>query len=126
MTDKLDTYFSENNNGWEIAAFQVPKEVWDEARGKKQSMNELMAKSLNEKDAADETETSGVNSVDDHDKEMINSFYNTMLVMTIKRGTRLVNVIRKQIKTRMQHPVLRKNRLKTLNKLKRQSLLWMM
>ncbi|RYG72890.1 hypothetical protein EU245_08775 [Lentibacillus lipolyticus] len=80
VTEKLETYFSKYDTEWKITTFQIPKDVWNEARDKEQSMNQIMAKNLDEADtvSADEKNPGDdATPVDDHDKEMIHSFYNT-------------------------------------------------
>ncbi|QKY68477.1 hypothetical protein [Lentibacillus sp. CBA3610] len=75
VTQAIDDYFMEQDEGWRIVTFQIPKDIRKASRDNEQSMNELMAVNLIETDAYAESADADI-SVDDNEKEIIHSFYN--------------------------------------------------
>lgn len=62
--------FAENKTEWNIATFQVPSDVREEAVETNASMNEILASKLEEEPEVEE-------NLDDQEKEIIHSFYHT-------------------------------------------------
>jgi len=67
----LDSFFSKIS-GWEVATLVIPKKMREQANHTNASMNEVMATEIMEND----TPSSELNSIDQDDKEIIDSFYN--------------------------------------------------
>lgn len=74
VIDRLKSYFKQEESSWEIAAFKVPKDIREKAKKSNKSMNEVMATTIIETDS--DTKTIG-NKINENDKAIINSFYNT-------------------------------------------------
>ncbi|MBM7600211.1 hypothetical protein JOC34_002602 [Virgibacillus halotolerans] len=69
ILDQLRTYFIKANPSWTVAAFKVPEKVRQKAKEKNKPMNEVMATTIMETDEDD--------FLDENDKAIINTFYNT-------------------------------------------------
>lgn len=79
VIDAIEDYFLENGQEWKVVTMQIPEEIREQAQGKTESMNQLMAISLVESEFS--TGTNGNNAVaetsmDDDDREILHSFYN--------------------------------------------------
>ncbi len=73
ILDTLDRYFTSHKADWNIATFLVPKAVRKTAEEQNKSMNELMAKELDEEDSQHPETDEKLNNTE---RAMINSFYN--------------------------------------------------
>ncbi|MFD2042821.1 anti-sigma factor domain-containing protein [Ornithinibacillus salinisoli] len=73
LLEIIDGYFSEDPNyEWQVVTMQIPSEMRDTAREMKQSMNQVLAKSIDE----DKQSTNIDDSVSNDEIEIIQSFYN--------------------------------------------------
>ncbi|MGY0693834.1 anti-sigma factor domain-containing protein [Virgibacillus sp. FSP13] len=73
ILDTLDRFFTGHKVDWNIATFLVPKAVRKKAEEQNKSMNELMAKDLDEEGSRHPEAAEKLNNTE---KAMINSFYN--------------------------------------------------
>lgn len=74
VLDTLDNYFSIHITSWDIATFQVPKEVRERALKDNISMNKVMADTMDDR-TSDPERMIIQPRVNDDDKELIHSFY---------------------------------------------------
>ncbi|MFC4559109.1 hypothetical protein ACFO3D_13000 [Virgibacillus kekensis] len=72
----VDDYFMTNNQDWNIATFNVPKEIREQAHKNKQSMNKIMAAGYAESGKEIETQVAESGDVNEQEKAIINSFFN--------------------------------------------------
>ncbi|MEC5423734.1 anti-sigma factor domain-containing protein [Virgibacillus sp. C22-A2] len=76
IIENLEDYFLMKESDWGIATFTVPLNVRKTAEESNKSMNEVMAEAINgNNNSVHEVEEN--NSVNDDEKAIINSFYNT-------------------------------------------------
>ncbi|WP_174616173.1 anti-sigma-I factor RsgI family protein [Virgibacillus ihumii] len=71
VLDKVDNYFLENGEGWQVATFMVPEEIREIADKKKLSMGEVMVSKLKDP----EYKSNQSSWMDEEEKAIINSFY---------------------------------------------------
>ncbi|PAV29821.1 hypothetical protein CIL05_10690 [Virgibacillus profundi] len=73
----IEHFFQKNNSEWEIATFDVPENIREQAEKNKKSMNEVMATTIIGKEKTPEDNKTWEASMNDEDRAIINSFYNT-------------------------------------------------
>lgn len=74
VLNSVDNYFSTNMTAWDIATFQVPKDLREQALENNISMNRIMAKTIIETNSGVEKINNQPHTNDD-EKELIQSFY---------------------------------------------------
>ncbi|ASK60910.1 hypothetical protein CFK37_01130 [Virgibacillus phasianinus] len=74
VLDTVDNYFLTHNTSWDIATFQVPGEIREQAQKEKVSMNKVMAENM-ETTASEPEKMVLKTRADDDEKELIHSFY---------------------------------------------------
>ncbi|KHE72328.1 anti-sigma factor domain-containing protein [Halobacillus sp. BBL2006] len=72
---QMERYLSERSGGMTIATFLVPDQIRQRANESNQSVNAIMAKRINNEGTADSDKDTISVTVEDDDKEIIQSFY---------------------------------------------------
>ncbi|CDQ40756.1 MULTISPECIES: anti-sigma factor domain-containing protein [Virgibacillus] len=77
IIERMQRYFQVEGSEWDIATYYVPDEIRQEAEDNHMSMNEAMAAAIQEKDDTLTKNTDSETKLDDEDRAIINSFYNS-------------------------------------------------
>ena len=110
--------FLKNNAEWEIAAFNVPAIIREKAKEKNKSMNEVMAATIIQKDNQEDRDE----SMNDKDKAIIQSFYNTDNDHSKKNtGKDTIKITPKESKDTIESRETEKNKAENRNSYKEEN-----